>query len=84
MKLRLTKGLRAAVMAAMAATSSLALADTTLMVEGVDADDPMNSPRFYDTGKGYYFSWADNSLYLQDFKKLYRNKGSLRVGIIKK
>ena len=64
-------------MAAMAATSSLALADTTLMVEGVDADDPMNSPRFYDTGKGYYFSWADNSLYLQDFKKLYRNKGSL-------
>ena len=57
MKLRLNQTLRAAILSAMAAVVPYTYADTTLIAEGIDVDNVMNSTRFYDTGKGHYFSW---------------------------
>ena len=56
--------------------ASSSMADTTLIAEGINKDKLTSSTRFYDTGKGYYFSWWDNSLYWDDLKSLRSQKGS--------
>ena len=76
MKLRLNRILRSAVLAAMVATAIPAYADTTLISDGIDKDNLKNSERFYDTGKGHYFSWYQYSNYWEDLKSLRNKKGS--------
>ena len=76
MKLRLSQHLKTAVLAAMAAVSSYTYADTTLIAEGINLDNILKSERFYDSGKGYYFSAANYSPYWEDFRDLYKSKGN--------
>lgn len=76
MKLRLNCILRNAVLAAMAAVTATAYADTTLISDGINKDDVSKSERFYDTGKGYYFSWYQYNNYWHDLKDLRNDKGS--------
>ena len=63
----------------MAAVVSLAsgVADAAYLAEGVNYSTPGNSTRFYDTGKGYYFSW--NTEYnWPELYALYKQKGSFQ------
>ncbi|MBR5875410.1 MAG: IdeS/Mac family cysteine endopeptidase, partial [Akkermansia sp.] len=76
MKLRLSQHLKTAILAAMAAVSSYTYADTILISDGINKDDVTKSERFYDTGKGYYFSWYQYSNYWHDLKDLRDSKGS--------
>ncbi|MBR5876871.1 MAG: autotransporter-associated beta strand repeat-containing protein, partial [Akkermansia sp.] len=76
MKLRLNHLLRTAVLTAMAAVSPYTYAGTTYLAEGIDMDNILNSERFYDTGKGYYFSWYQYSNYWHNLKDLRDSKGS--------
>ena len=76
MKLRLSQHLKTAILAAMAAVSSYTYADTILISDGINKDDVTKSERFYDTGKGYYFSWYQYSNYWHNLKDLRDSKGS--------
>ncbi|MBR5213779.1 MAG: IdeS/Mac family cysteine endopeptidase, partial [Akkermansia sp.] len=79
MKLRLNHLLRTAVLTAMAAVSPYTYAGTTYLAEGIDMDNILNSERFYDTGKGYYFEWVIyGANYLPGFQQLYKEKGNLQ------
>lgn len=71
MKLHLNLTLRRALLACLfvsAAFESVAVAGDSFMVDGIDAESILQSERFYDVGKGYYWSnyniiSAANSLY---------------------
>ena len=79
MKLRLNNSLRAAILAGMtaiAATSSSALAETWLIADGVNINNPTASTRLYDTGKGYYFEWIENVAEFSNLRELYYNNGN--------
>ncbi len=80
MKLRLHKLLRAALLACMGTVycySSSALADITLMAEGVDREDLEESVRFYDGGKGYYWGSISGAKTLYNQMKSYEFLGEL-------
>ncbi|MBQ3526921.1 MAG: autotransporter-associated beta strand repeat-containing protein, partial [Akkermansia sp.] len=59
----------------LAATVVPSYADTTLISEGINKDDVTKSERFYDTGKGHYFSW-DMSYFWEDLDSLRKKNGS--------
>lgn len=79
MKLRINKHLREALLACMAAmapyAASEAQAGNIYMAEGVDAQNIMNSERFYDNGKGYYWNWKEHTPFI-GATELYESTGS--------
>ncbi|MBQ4613902.1 MAG: hypothetical protein IJB31_03125, partial [Akkermansia sp.] len=79
MKLRVNFSLRKALLACMSAvvvfSSSAAWGTTPYMVEGVDANNYMDSELFYDAGKGYYWTWDGYEPY-EGAKKLYKETNS--------
>ena len=79
MKLRLNLNLRKMLLACMAATVSLAsgVADAAYLAEGVNYSSPTDSTRFYDTGKGYYFSWSIQYSF-PELYELYKQKGGFQ------
>ncbi|MBR3903128.1 MAG: autotransporter-associated beta strand repeat-containing protein, partial [Akkermansia sp.] len=75
MKLRISLSLRRCLLACLAGLGGLsASAGTTLTAEGVTYGDELNSSRFFDTGKGYYFSW--DSYFWPELNKLYKQYGN--------
>ncbi len=75
MKLRVCLSLRRCLLACLAGLGGLSpAAGTTLTAEGVTYGDELNSSRFFDTGKGYYFSW--DSYFWPELNKLYKQYGN--------
>ena len=73
--LSLRKALLACMTTATAFFASTSWSAETYMAEGVDADHLLNSERFYDNGKGYYWTWT-NYIPYKGATNLYKTTGS--------